>query len=300
MDVLSDWLRVLETRGLLLARSRFADAWGVAIPASGDCMFHVVSEGTCWLRCAGEEPLPLGNGDYVLLPGGEAHELVHSRDGQTEDLHVVLARKQKSGSQVVGGLVCGAYQSGALRPLPLIRSLPKVVHFRADELRANQALGSVIELLLAEVERPGPGGEALLPTLFDALLLYTLRAWGNKGCSQNRWMAGLSDPALSSALQQMHSDPGRAWTVETLAHAAGLSRAVFAKRFSETFGEAPLGYLTAWRMRLAAKMFVEEKASVVEAANRLGYDSEFAFSRAFKRVLGVAPSVYRKQAQPAR
>ncbi|MCX6609624.1 MAG: AraC family transcriptional regulator [Acidobacteria bacterium] len=300
MDVLSDWLRVLETRGLLLARSRFAAPWGIAIPASGDCMFHVVSEGVCWLRCPGEEPLLLELGDFVLLPGGESHELVHSRDGLTEDLSVVLARAQSPVGDVAGSVVCGAYQSGALRPLPLIRSLPKIVHFRAEELSQDVGLASVIQLLLAVVERPGPGGEALLPTLFDALLLYTLRAWGNKTCSQNRWMAGLGDPALSAALQQMHSEPGRAWTVETLAQAAGLSRAVFAKRFSEAFGEPPLGYLTAWRMRLAAKMFAEAKVSVVEAATNLGYDSEFAFSRAFKRVLGVAPSVYRRQAQPVR
>lgn len=154
-------------------------------------MFHVLTEGNCWLRCEGEKPLPLGPGDYVLLPGGEAHELVHSRDGLTEDLQEVLARYQRSDAEVAAGVVCGAYQSAALRPLPLIRSLPKVVHFRADEQRADRALGAVIELLLGEIEEPEPGREALLPTLFDALLLYTLRAWGKKSCSQNRWMAGL-------------------------------------------------------------------------------------------------------------
>ena len=297
MDVLSDWLRSLDTRGVLLARSRLIAPWGVSIGASQDCTFHLLTQGKCWLRRGKKAPLEMGAGDFVLLRDGEAHDLVHAPDGIAEPLEKVIARREQRGRGPRTTLICGAYRGGHPQQFPLMRSLPPLLHFRATEVADDAALSALVKLLSEEVEQPGPGAEALLPSLFDALLLYTLRLWGRQQCSQNRWMAGLQDPALSLALQQIHSAPEADWTVEGLAQSAGLSRAVFAKRFSEAFGEAPLTYLTNWRMQLAAKRFATGAPSLVEVATQLGYQSEFSFSRAFKRRWGVAPSIYRKQAQ---
>jgi AraC-like DNA-binding protein len=304
MDVLSDWMREVNARGLLLARTKFAGPWGVAIPASPECLFHVVTEGTCWLRRASDPaPLQLRRGDYVLLPGGEAHELLDAPGSPTEPLAEFLTRVSRApGPQAPSGaILCGAYRSHHAEPLPLVRSLPPLVHFPAADLPQESALAAVIQLLCHEVDRPGPGTEALLPSLFDALLLYTLRAWGTRECvSQNRWLAALHDPAVSVALERIHAEPGRAWTVESLAQASGLSRAVFAKRFAEVLGEPPVAYLTKWRMRIAARLLTGGRESLSELASQLGYDSEFAFSRAFKRQTGQSPGAYRKQRRPAR
>ncbi len=304
MDVLSDWLREVSARGLLLARTKFAAPWGIAIPASPECLFHVVTEGTCWLRRASDPvPLQLHRGDYVLLPGGEAHELLDSPGSLAEPLPQFLTRVSRASAPAVnpcGALLCGAYRSEQAEPLPLVRSLPALVHFSAEDLREESSLAAVIELLCQEVERPGAGTEALLPSLFDALLLYTLRAWGKRQCaSPGGWMAALHDPAVSTALDRMHAEPGRPWTVESLAQAAGLSRAVFAKRFADVLGEGPVTYLTGWRMRLAARRLTGGRESLSELAHQLGYDSEFAFSRAFKRQTGQSPGAYRKQRRPA-
>ncbi len=299
MDVLSDWLRDVGTRGILLARTKFAGSWGVSIPeAEGECMFHLVTEGQCWLRLLDGSVLELRRGDYVLLPNGSAHELVHHPQGTAEPLDRYLRRAAKSKRRADGAILCGAYRKREhAKPLPLIRSLPEVVHFPESTIRADASLHATLELVRAEVEHPGAGGEALLPALFDALLLYTLRAWGKRNCmqTQNRWMAALHDSGLASALQRIHSEPGRNWTVESLADVAGVSRAVFARRFCEALGEPPLSYLTGWRMRLAARRFEAGGETMSEVAHDLGYDSEFAFSRAFKRVWGVAPRAYRKR-----
>jgi AraC-like DNA-binding protein len=299
VDILSEWLQVVDTRGVLLAKSRLISPWGLAMPASRDCMFHLLTEGICWLRRANEAPLELGPGDFVLLREGVGHDLVHAPDAVAEPLELAIARPEQRGSGARATLICGAYRSERTQPLPLIRCMPPLLLFRAAELAEDAALSALVKLLLEDVERPGPGAETLLPALFDALLLYTLRLWGRQNCPQNRWMAGLQHPALSLALQRMHASPELDWTVEALAQEAGLSRAVFAKRFTEAFGEAPLSYLTHWRMQLAAKRFATGTDSLIEVASQLGYQSEFSFSRAFKRKWGVAPSVYRKQARSA-
>jgi AraC-like DNA-binding protein len=299
MDVLSEWLQVVDTRGVLLAQSRLIAPWGLAMPASRDCMFHLLTEGRGWLRRDKQAPLALGPGDFVLLRDGEAHELLDAPDGVAEPLELVAARPEQRGNGARATLICGAYRSERTQPLPLIRCMPPLLLFRAAELADDTALSALLKLLLEELQRPGPGAETLLPALFEALLLYTLRLWGRQNCPQNRWMAGLQDPALSLALQRIHAAPEAGWTVEGLAQEAGLSRAVFAKRFTEAFGEAPLSYLTNWRMQLAAKRFATGTDSLLQVASQLGYQSEFSFSRAFKRRWGVAPSVYRKQSRSA-
>ncbi len=297
--MLSEWLRVVNARGALLARVSLIAPWGVSVPASRDCMFHLIREGSCWLRHGQNAALEIRPGDLVLLPKGDAHDLVHEPDAVAEPMELVVARPEQRGSGPRTTLICGSYQSERGQPLPWKCSLPQVIHLRAAEVARDEALSSLFELIFKEVEHSGPGVETLLPALFDALLLYTLRWWGRKSCGQNGWMAGLEDPILSVSLQRMHAEPGAAWTVEGLAREAGLSRAAFAKRFAEVFGQAPLAYLTYWRMHLAAKRFATSEDSLVEVAAQLGYQSEFSFSRAFKRRWGVAPSVYRKQTRAA-
>ncbi|MDC0682737.1 MULTISPECIES: AraC family transcriptional regulator [Sorangium] len=295
-DVLTEWCRVLSTKGVLLARSRLPAPWGMRLEARAQVTFHIVTEGACWLRREGAAPLALHQGDLCLLPQGLAHELVHARDGRAEPLERLLERRSilPTGGPVTT-MVCGAYCLDAQLAEPMLRGLPPVVHFAAKEVRANPPLSAVMSLVTAELDRPGPGSEVLVQHLFDALFLYILRAWADGvAASAPGWLPALKDAALSRALASMHADPAAPWTVETLAREAGLSRAAFARRFTAELGEPPLGYLTRWRMGLASRILLQSEASLAEVARRVGYESEFAFSRAFKRSRGVAPASFRR------
>lgn len=300
MDVLSDWLRTMGTAGVLLARTRLGSPWGFRMEASEEVSFHIVVEGGCWLRCKGREPLELLQGDLVLLPQGMAHELVHEPRGRAEPLDALITRLRRSPPQGKTSLVmCGAYRSDAGMAQPLLRALPPVAHFSAARIRAHAQLAATVGLLIDEAERPGPGSDVLVQHLFDALFLYLVRAWADDGAeTRPGWLSALKDEALSRALARMHERPAAPWTVESLAREAGMSRAAFARRFTQEVGEPPLAYLTHWRMGLASRLLRESDASLAEVAGRVGYDSEFAFSRAFKRNRGLAPIAFRRAGAP--
>ncbi|WP_437877451.1 AraC family transcriptional regulator [Sorangium sp. So ce513] len=300
-DVLTDWYRVLCTKGVLLARSRLPAPWGMRLDARTQATFHIITEGSCWLRREGAAPVALHQGDLCLLPHGLAHELVHAPNGRSEPLERLLARRSVPAT---GGpmttVVCGAYCLDAQLARPMLRGLPPVVHFSAAGVRASPSLHSVMSLLLVELDRPGPGSEVLVHHLFDALFLYVLRACADgAAAAAPGWLTALQDAALSRALARMHADPAAPWTVELLAREAGLSRAAFARRFTAELGEPPLAYLTRWRMGLASRLLLQSEASLAEVARRVGYESEFAFSRAFKRDRGMAPATFRRSVAAA-
>lgn len=273
--------------------------WGMRVPPRDDVMFHIVTEGTCWLRRAGEGAIQLLQGDMVLFPQGLAHDLLHHPAAEAEPMDRALKRMGASKpEQPSVTLVSGYYELDARLARPMFRSLPPVVHFTASRVRANPTLFSTLTLLTAELDLPGPGSAALIRHLLDALFVYTNREWSvEAGLGGFSWLAVLRNKPLSRALARMHAAPGAPWTVETLARAAEMSRATFARRFTLNMGEAPLGYLTRWRMVLAAKMLSEGDTPVAEVAGKVGYESEFAFSRAFKRHRGVSPTAFRRGSQ---
>lgn len=263
--------------------------------ARDEVMFHIVTDGACWLRRPGEAPFQLFEGDLAVVPQGVEHDLVDSPEREAEPLEDFLAR---TSFPTPGGptttLVCGMYGADAQLTHPMLRALPPVVHFSASTVRAIPSLAAMMSLVKAEVESSSPGSAALIPHLFDALFVYVIRAWVEDVTPERPgWLAALKDPLLSKALARMHAEPAAAWTVESLAEEAGLSRAAFARRFAEQVGESPLAYLTRWRMGVAARLLHTSEASVAEIAERVGYDSEFAFSRAFKRERGLPPRRYR-------
>jgi AraC-like DNA-binding protein len=189
--------------------------------------------------------------------------------------------------------LCGAYRLDAAQVHPLLSSLPEVVHLPA---RLDRDLRAVVDLLCAELERPRLGTDALIPALLDALLLYILRAWFDERATttETGWAAALRDPAITAALHAIHRDPAHPWTVASLAARAGLSRAAFARRFTEKVGRPPLTYLTWWRLTLAAQLLRDTDAPLRLVAGRSGYSSEFAFAKAFKRHHGSAPGKLRR------
>jgi AraC-like DNA-binding protein len=268
----------------------------VRLPAREELMFHVVAEGSCWLRCDGSPPIQLQQGDLVLLPPGFSHDLVHDPANGAEPKEPPIERTTTpTPDHPSAKLMSGFFGFNASIAGPMLRSLSPVIPFPASRVRANAAMFSIVNLLTAELDRPGPGSEGLVRHLLDSLFVYIARDWVfDTEEGGFNWLAALRDVPLSKALGHMHAAPGAPWTVQSLARSAELSRATFARRFTNHMGEPPLGYLTRWRMLLAAKELTDGNAPVSEVARGVGYDSEFAFSRAFKRYHGVAPSGYRR------
>jgi transcriptional regulator GlxA family with amidase domain len=197
--------------------------------------------------------------------------------------------------RVPGTVLLGAsYYLNGVRPHPLFQSLPEVIYLPA-RIGAAATVRTVVELLGAEMDSERPGAGAAVPALLDLLLLYTMRTWLETTTQPIGWAQALRDPALTAALRAIQERPAEPWSVASLAREASLSRAAFARRFATLTGQPPLTYLRWWRMTIAARLLRSSDASMETIAGRVGYSSEYAFSKAFKRELGLAPAHYRRR-----
>jgi AraC-like DNA-binding protein len=296
MDVLSDAVTTMRTGRPHSNRNRLRAPWGLRFPPTDGAGFHIVLSGSCWLLPAGAVPLRLAAGDIVLLPREPGHALADDPGSPLSAFRIGgRDRDDEPGAGAVTELLCGAYVLDRSRPHPLLADLPDIIHLPAHVGR-HPRLRAAVGLLGAEIAEPVPGTSAGVSALLDLLLVYMLRAWfdDRSADSPTGWPAALADPAVSTALQAMHTEPGASWTVQRLAESAGLSRTVFAQRFTALVGRPPLAYLTWWRMTLAAKLLRETDAPLSTVARRCGYASEFAFAKAFKRELCVAPGAFRR------
>ncbi|MFJ9693371.1 AraC family transcriptional regulator [Kitasatospora sp. NPDC101183] len=296
MDVLSDVIATLRTGEPRSARVAWRAPWGQRFPDAPGAGFQVVLRGDCWLLPQAGEPLRLATGDVLFLPRGGGHALADDPGRPVAEPRCEEpdgpARPELASDTVT---LCGAYQLDPLHAHPLLADVPDVLHLPAGDGR-HPELRAAVGLLAGELEYPRPGAAAVVPALLDMLLLFVLRAWSQQGPADGAgrgWAVALADPALARALQAVHAEPGRAWTVEALAAEARLSRAAFARRFTAVVGRTPLAYVTWWRMALAARLLRDSELPLGVLASRVGYASEFAFSHAFKRRHGVAPGRYR-------
>lgn len=291
------------------ARVRWRAPWGqrfTGVPGSAG--FQVILQGSCWLIPREGEPVALHTGDVLFLPHGTGHGLADDpgsvlaepacdpRDASRfEERHAAPPAGVDLGEDPAGTVtLCGAYELRRGRTHPLLGTLPEIVHLPARVGRRPE-LRAAVDLLGAEIGRERPGSAALVPALLDTLLLYILRAWFDERADAGAgWPAALADPATTAALGAIHHEPGRSWTVESLATVAGLSRAAFARRFTALTGQPPLSYVTWWRMTTAARLLRESDAPLSAVAGKVGYRSEFAFAAAYKREFGTPPGRHRR------
>lgn len=306
VDVLTDALAAMRVGQTRSARTEVHAPWGLRFPAVGGTTFHVLLRGQCWLLPPDGEPVQMAAGDVTLLRHGSTVALA---DDPATPLQDFLPRTWQPGQTIgrvdVEGtgerslLVCGAYQLGRTRPHPLLAELPNLLLLRADE---TPGLAAAVALLGAELEETRAGQDGVVPALVDAMLLLILRGWIERSArtaADIGWPGALTDRAISVALAALHDDPGRAWTVADLGDRAGLSRSAFAQRFTTLVGEPPLTYLTWWRMTVAGRLLRDSDAPLSVVAEQVGYASEFAFAKAFKREFGIAPGRYRREAAEA-
>lgn len=305
MDTLTEVLRDLRLESSFYARSELKAPWGLSFSAQDGPSFHMIVAGRCWLRLDAER-IPLEAGDLVLLPHGHDHQLADPPEGAATPLAALPSERvgQNAALLCYGGdgqaalLVCGGVRFAGPFAQLLVDYLPSVLLLRREQEHEMPTwLHATLAMLDTEALSLRPGSAAVMTRLADILVLQTIRAWLEREESRRLgWPGGLSDPDVGSVLAIIHRRAEEPWTVASLAREAHLSRSAFSERFTQLVGMPPMKYLTRWRMCLAQSWLREERLRTSEVAHRLGYSSEAAFSRAFKRHLAVPPGAIRRSA----
>jgi len=304
VDPLGEALHFLRMGGTFYCRSEFTAPWALELPAMADSlMFHVVTSGRCWLEVEETEPRLLQPGDLALVPHGEGHRLA-SEPGIAAAKLFDLPRELVSeryeilrhgGGGAATNVVCGAVRFDHPAAHRLVKLLPKVISVDASSSPQTDWIQNTVRFIAAEVKELRPGGETVITRLADILVIQAIRSWIEQDpAAQTGWLGALQDKQIGRAISLIHRDAARAWTVASLAAEVAMSRSAFAARFSELVGEPVMHYVARWRMHVALVRLKEEDSPLGELATRLGYQSEAAFSRAFKRFLGVSPGAVRR------
>ncbi len=297
-DPLGSALHLLRMDGAFYCRSELRAPWGLELPAlPGYLWFHVVTAGALRLE-AGETVRTVGGGEIALVPRGEGHVL-RSEAGATAPSILAVHREHLSdryevlrhgGDGVATTLLCGAVRFGHPAAASFVGVLPEILH-----LEAVDRLQGTLSLMAAEAREPRLGGEAVITRLADILVIQALRTWlETDPGARTGWLGALRDEQIGTAIALIHAEPARHWTVESLARELAMSRSAFAARFTALVGEPAIAYVTRWRMQVAVAALRDERATVGELAGRLGYRSEAAFARAFKRETGMPPGAVRR------
>jgi AraC-like DNA-binding protein len=325
-DTLSEVLRSVRLRGAFFFYVNGGRDWAAEAPPSKEIAaavmsgvdhvmeYHVVAQGDCWCAIVGEPPVRLAVGDVVVFPRGDAH-VMSSAPGMRADPMVSWYYEAKidrlpfriaydgmagpsaelpPGVQSQTTLLCGFFGCD-LRPFnPLVATLPRMLHLRGSE--GAGWTGQFIRHAVDESQSRRPGGEALLERMSEMIFVDAVRRYVDTLPEESTgWLSGLRDRYVGRALALMHEKPAGSWTIDELGRQVGLSRSALHDRFVQLIGQPPMQYLTQWRMQVAAGLLRSGSANVASIALDVGYDSEAAFARAFKRATGLPPAAWRRQ-----
>lgn len=339
MDVLSDVLRVVRLTGSVFFMGEFSAPWALeepnaeelaafAIP-NAECivLFHILAEGDCYFEPKGLPAVRMESGDVIIFPQADPHRMCSHLGVRPGAVNSELAQaiSNDTGQISLGGggkksrFICG-YLNCDQRFQPLLEALPNILVVRGrDDYAAVEAidrngvrptqvprgsstwLSTTLKFTVHEARAGHPGNAAMLGRLTELMFVEILRQYMQQlPPGQSGWLAGLNDPCVGKALRLMHAEPARNWTVDDLAREAGVSRSVLAERFTELVGDSPMKYLSNWRIQLAKQMLREGQRNIQQVASKVGYESEAAFNRAFKRATGIPPATWRKGVSAAR
>ncbi len=318
-DVLSDVLRRVRLTGAMLFLVEATTPWITQAPEAGAfsqvilpgtqhlISYHVVVEGSCWGGLEGEPLQRMEPGDILVVAHGAPYRLANPADtlpGYGDVDAVTFFRRMAAGelpatvSEGGGGadtarFICG-FLGCDVRPFnPVLAALPPVLHLRGAT-QAGGRIGHLVEFAVAELREARSGSQAVLLRLSELMFIAAVRHHlGTISAGEAGWLAGLRDPLVANVLTLLHGQPARDWTLKRLAGEAGASRSVLVDRFTQVVGQAPMRYLAAWRMQLATHLLAESGTKVQAVAEAVGYESEAAFSRAFTRMVGTNPVVWR-------
>jgi AraC-like DNA-binding protein len=318
-DVLAEMLRAVRLTGSVFFDACFSAPFGVISPKRYEegtpmahlrhvSVFHLVASGGCTIEIATGERRAVSAGDILLLPFADAHKFWNGefvemafgpdimRPGPVKGMWTV----NHGGGGEMTRMVCGFIESSEFLFAPVFRSLPPLLVDRTGDDKVSALITSTVKEILALADAAAPGSELMLGRLMELLFVEVVRRYAARlPANATGWFAALNDPIVGRALQFVHADPARRWTVDDLAREAGASRTVLAERFTAIMGQAPIEYVTSWRMQLAADRLRNSNDSLAAIAADVGYESEAAFNRAFKRVTGVTPGRWRDDAAPS-
>jgi AraC-like DNA-binding protein len=315
MDALSETLRVVHLTGAIFIHARFTAPWcyqsphadtvaPVLEPGAGRVViFHMITEGECFVEMGGAPAVKLMAGDVVVFPQGDAHRMCSSPGvppaNSGRRLGDLLTRRPRQLTYGGGGapmrLVCGYLACDDRLARMLLAGLPALLKVNVRGSSAGAWLEASMRYALAEARSPRPGGEGVLSKLAEVLFIEVLRLSMNQQ-SEGRtgWLAAVGDRIVGAALHALHKRPAQAWTLDELAREAGTSRSVLAERFTQLVGSSPMQYLTQWRMVLASNLLCRSNAPLAQIAGEVGYQTDTAFSRAFRREFGAPPAAWRR------
>lgn len=303
MDPITEILRSLRLEGALVARAEGAGRWGVESQALPCALFHAVVSGTAHFR-SGDVSIPLDEGDVLVLCRGDAHVLADredtpphpyasfpmTREGVIPTLHAGTQGERTS-------ILCGSFTLQHAAAEHFTALLPRTIHISRARDSVAPWLDQSVRMLLESLEGEERGADAVATRVMETFFVHVLRTYFDTAPEDSHgWLAGLSDPRIAKALASIHQNPAESWTAAGLAARVGMSRSSFFSRFSELVGEPPVQYVRRWRMLAAADLLRGSSASVAEVADQVGYGSENAFARAFRRVIGETPGDYRRVA----
>jgi AraC-like DNA-binding protein len=327
-DTLSELLRAVRLRGAIFYYVDGIAPWVAEAPNAREIVsailpgaehmieYHVITRGVCWGALAGETPVQLRAGDVIMFPQGDAHvmssapglRVMHRDAGEffspkPSQLPYVLTRHGDDVSTTArldgGGddratIVCGFLGCDARPFNPLLAALPRLLHMPGAATNSGWT-GQFIEAAVREANDKRPGGEVMLERLSEMMFVDVVRRYlADLPPEQTGWLAGLRDRFVGQALALLHERPSHSWTIDELGDAVGLSRSALHERFVRFVGQPPMQYLANWRMQVASQLLLQSTQSVASIALETGYESEAAFSRAFKRLVGAPPATWRR------
>jgi AraC-like DNA-binding protein len=321
IDTLSDVLRAVHLTGAMYVDIRAAEPWAAEAPparaiapyvrpgADHVIEFHVVLEGSCWGGLVGEPRVQLGTGDVIVFPQGDAHTMSSSASLPGKSMLSFYRSNQYAGLPITyhegaqgpadTHVLCGFFSCDRQPFNPLLSALPRLLHASADSPGAEGEAGWIAQFVSharAESAAPRPGGQSVLTKLSELMFLEVVRRHlAAIPRERGGWLGALRDPVVGRAIGLLHERPAEDWTVEELARACGASRSLLAERFTAAVGIPPMQYLTQWRIQLAAGLLARGNEGIGAIAATVGYESEAAFHRAFKKVVGVAPGAWRRR-----
>ena len=303
-------LAVTRLKGTVYFSAELRAPWGLTLPQRPRAPFYVVMRGQCEItpNDAASPSASLGPGDLVILPGGTAHTLASSAAAAAIPLTQFVARhpmderghvKALEGKGPTTSLIGGFFELERA-PEPLVSILPTMIHLPGDDAEVSAWLEPTLRSIAHESAQALPGRDVVLNRLADVLFVRAVRAYLLKMTATGEtarpsWLRGLTDSRIAQALAEIHRAPEQDWTLAQLASRAAMSRTVFAQRFRALVGQTPVSYLAMWRMQKAAYLLEMRTLSIAQVAERVGYTSELAFAKAFRRVIGTPPGAYARQ-----
>ena len=292
-DALSAVLSRLQLTAEVYLNADYCGAWAVDTSGSRRIPFHLIGRGEAWLHIEGEMARPLATGDLVLFPRDLQHIMANSPLPPPPEL-VNVAPGSEEGA--ITNMICGFFEFRNRAAWPLLDSLAPVIVLDLRDMSGAPRMRNLIALMIDELSQEAPGYFTVVNQLAYLLFIQVIRQQINSGQVNTGLLAALFDPRISKALCAIHNHPGERWSLASLAAEATMGRSAFAQRFNALTGNTPMNYLAAWRMQEATNLLETTALSVVDIAERCGYDSEAAFRKAYKKITGIAPGAARRQA----